>query len=829
MHMNRANLVAFTVVLTLAAGMGLWASPNVELRNQQLAVTERARDGSYEILSRELRHLVLVSRVGAEVNHHWLFSSNYPRHTVASAPFDDTLGRGQAITITFSGMRGRPDLVCHLRLYEDEPYGVVSVSVRNETGKTISVQSIRVVEAAGHPLVNLGASNRHDRVLAESASEDPTIHIGGLAQAPPGGYFGVRNLLIYNLASKQSLLLSAITSKRFLTIDRVEAQRDAQGIFHLASLTVDSTGTTQAILDRDPIPPDQQVQLSLPVANGGSLSSEQVMFAAGPDYLTELENYGKAVRRLHHLHFTRRMAPMGWWSWTAFYAGINEGEVLTNARWLAEHLKSLGYNYFHIDEGYDYARGEYTTANATQFPHGMWSVEHKICRLGLVPGIWTAPFEVSDRSWVYERHKNWLVRDARGRPIFIGYVSRHHERLYVLDTTNPGAQAYLRRTYRILTRQWGVRYIKLDFMDSTAIEGYRYRPNTTALQAQRIGLKIIRQAVGPHVLLDKDGSMMMNPVGYVNEGRIAPDMGHSFQASKDGDPNIAARFYMDNNFFVSDPDAFSVSKEVEPQQHWHESKSGLTLHEAQVQIVLAALASGMFEIGDDLPTLGSEPHRLALVENREILDMNRLGRPALPLDLMTFRRQEGEPSVYFLREDARQAMLAVFNWSDRPLSHAFTLAGLGLPDSHPFEAYDVLKKDAPIPIEGGTLKIVNQASRSVRLIKLVDASIPARAPAVITEVPTSAKAGVPVTFSASSAGSPVHAVSTQWNFGDGTEAVGRKLQHTYTASGTYTINLTVQGIEGISAHRTFVIRVTGFPTTRFHLSRNRRYKGSSIR
>jgi alpha-galactosidase len=65
-------------------------------------------------------------------------------------------------------------------------------------------------------------------------------------------------------------------------------------------------------------------------------------------------------------------------------------------------------------------------------------------------------------------------------------------------------------------------------MDHSSIEGYRYRPNTMATEAQRIGLTIIREAVGNDVLLDKDGSTMLNPVGYIDEGRISRDTGHSF-------------------------------------------------------------------------------------------------------------------------------------------------------------------------------------------------------------------------------------------------------------------------------------------------------------
>jgi hypothetical protein len=792
------------------------------LRNQQLTVRVRAQDGSYEILSRDLPHPVLVSSVGAEVSRRWIRSSDYPRHETIETPFEDALGRGQALKITFGGLPNEPDLVCILHLYDDEPYGDVSVSVRNGTGNSISVQAIRVVDAVGNPLVDLGASDQDDRVLAESVSEDPTIHIGSLSQAPHGVYFGVGNDLIFNRTSQQSLLLSALTSDRFLTINRLRVRQDASGTAHIASFTVESTGTTEAILDRDPIPPDQQIQLSLPVAPGTALSSECVMFSVGRDYLHELEAYGEAVHRLHPYRFPQK-APIGWWSWTAFYAGINEGEVLTNARWLAQHLKPLGYDYFHIDEGYDYARGEYTTANATQFPHGMWSVEHKISDQGLVPALWTAPFEVSERSWVYEHHKDWLVRDAQGRPILIGYVDRHDDRLYILDATHPGAQAYLRQTYRILTREWGIRYFKLDFMDYTTVEGYYYRPHTTALEAQRIGLQIIRQAVGPNVLLDKDGSTMLNPVGFVDDGRIAPDTGHSFEASKDADPNIAARFYMNRNFYVSDPDAFSVSTEVEPDESWHERKKPLSLDEAEVQIVLAAVAGGMYEIGDDLPTLAATPDRLALVENQDLLRMVRLGRAAIPMDLMSFSTEDEMPSEYFLKEDARQSMVAVFNWTEEPHAHTLELSRLGLPQDHPHEAYDVLNADKPIAIEAGNLVVGPQPPHSVRLIKIVDTSVPSSAPAVTLDVPKVAQTGEAVNFRALPAAEGVPALSYHWDFGDGTTAHGPEVAHAYTRAAVFNAKLTVDGVDGIPAEKSFAIAVEGALKTVFHLLENRRY------
>ena len=98
------------------------------------------------------------------------------------------------------------------------------------------------------------------------------------------------------------------------------------------------------------------------------------------------------------------------------------------------------------------------------------------------------------------------------------------------------AQEYLRQTYRTLVREWGVRFIKLDFMDSTAIEGFMYRPHTTALEALRIGLQVIRDAVGEDVILDKDGSPMLTPVGLVDTGRISADTAHSFEGTRTAAP-----------------------------------------------------------------------------------------------------------------------------------------------------------------------------------------------------------------------------------------------------------------------------------------------------
>ena len=796
-----------------------------QLTNDELSLTVNAQEGSYQ-LSLHDGQPVLRSRVAAQVDHQWLRSSDYPRHQASESTFEDDLGPGREVTVTCSGLDGKPDLVYVLQLYKQRPYGTVQVKVQNSSGKEVTVQAIRSVEAMGEPIINLGGGQSANRVLSDSFSEDwPDLALYDLGGVHGGMHRGAGSQLIYNRESKQSLFLGALTSDRFLTLMHLKAEGVGTKT-KIASYTVESTGTTeiQKDFDQKDSPAADQVELSLPVKSGEDMVSERLMFEAGPDYHDQLLAYGDAVRRLHHARVSSE-TPIGWWSWTVYYGAINEGEVLANGDWQAEHLKSLGYKYFQIDEGYQYARGEYTTPNATQFPDGLRFVGHHLTGEGLTFGLWTAPFEVTSRAWIYEHHKDWLVHNAKGDPVPLGDVwDQKTDVLYALDTTHPGAQEYMRQTYRTLVREWGVRFIKLDFMDTTAIEGYHYRPNTTALEAQRIGLQVIRDAVGEEVILDKDGSPMLNPVGLVDTGRISADTGHSFERTKNAASGIAARFYMQRNFFVNDPDAFNVTA-THLMENANE-QSSISLGAAEASIALSAVSGGMYEIGDDMLVLGSEKDRLALVENRELLNMAKVGRASTPLDLMTYEPEDGQPSTFFLREDQRQAVLTVFNWTNTVRSHTLRLADLGLPAGHTFAATDVLNHNETVTLGSGAVRLENQPPQSVRVIKLIDKSVAAAAPTVTAQVPAAANTGETIILSALSAqaeAGAVPAVAYHWDLGDGTSADSPKVSHAYTSAGEFTIRLTVDGLDGVPAHKNFSVKVTGNLRAHSNLTDNRRF------
>jgi alpha-galactosidase len=783
------------------------------IQGKSLSVTINA-DGSYSVMQSGTPGAVMRSDVGADVNSQGLQSSAYPQHKTVQSEFHDEFGSGSTLTVTHTGLPGAPDLVCTYRLYRDQPWGDLEVKVLNTTGQSITVQAIRTVHVTNPPVISLNGPESADRILSDSYSEDrPQLAIRDLADGPHGVHRAVQSQLIYNRKSGESLFIGALTSDRLLTIFHLK-EKSAGDDTQILSYEAVATGTTE-IMKGESLrgsPAAEQVSLSLPVQSGESLSSERLMFSVGSDYHAQLEEYGRVIKLLHKARVDTP-TPIGWWSWTAYYFGLNQGAAITTAEFLAENLKQFGYNYYQIDEGYQYARGEYTTPDANLFPRGLAYVGDEIRRRGLTFGVWTAPFEVSERAWVFQNHKDWLLHNAAGQLIHIGHVTGHNDPLYVLDTTNPGSQAYLKQTYSTLYN-WGVRFIKMDFMDDTAVEGAYYRPNTTALEAQRIGLKIIRGAVGEDVVLDKDGSPMLNPVGIVDTGRISQDTGHKFDASRDAASGIAARYYMNRNFFVADPDAFTVSTQAVYDQDWHGGQHPLSFEEAKVSIALAAVSGGMFEIGDDLPTLGSSPERLSLAKNTDLIDMARLGHSSFPVDLLSYESSDKQPSIFLLKEDNRQSILTIFNWTEEERKRSIDLKSLGLKEPGTYQITEVFGDKSCCDNSAATINLV-EPPHSVRMFKLIDNAIAAVLPPLEVHSAAGGKAGEGLTFSAEGESAEAPMLACHWDFGDGTTLDGMKVHHTYTHSGEYTVHVTAAGLDATATSKTVTVAISGSIPTRF--------------
>ena len=112
----------------------------------------------------------------------------------------------------------------------------------------------------------------------------------------------------------------------------------------------------------------------------------------------------------------------------------------------------------------------------------------------------------------------------------------------------------------------------------------------------------------------------------------------------------------------------------------------------------------------------------------------KLSRASVPLDLMSYAAEDEQPSVFFLRESPRQSMLTVFNWTDRARPRKLSYADLRLPPDRRYEVRDILANQ-PAALA------FDQPPHSVRMLSIVDSSIPAAAPTVTLQSPQNRERG----------------------------------------------------------------------------------------
>jgi hypothetical protein len=229
----------------------------------------------------------------------------------------------------------------------------------------------------------------------------------------------------------------------------------------------------------------------------------------------------------------------------------------------------------------------------------------------------------------------------------------------------------------------------------------------------------------------------------------------------------------------------------------------------------------MFEIGDDLPTLGASAERLSLVKNADLIDMARLGRASTPIDLMTYSKTDQQPSVFLLKENERQSILTVFNSTDEESTHPVNFARLGLKEPGKYRIAEVFGEQSCCAGSSDTVNVV-QKPHSVRMLKLIDESVPAIPPSLEIRSASSAKAGDSLTFAASASSIEAPVLNYHWDFGDGTNADGREVQHAFTHSGDYNVQVTAVGLDAAADRKTLKVSVSGEVSTRFEQANKQR-------
>lgn len=251
---------------------------------------------------------------------------------------------------------------------------------------------------------------------------------------------------------------------------------------------------------------------------------ESVAVLSG-ESLSEL--YQEYAELIHQHHQPRdgvaEDAPIGWCSWYAYYADVNEQNVIDNVSQMKNDLDKL--EWVLLDDGYQAFMGDWLTPS-DKFTGGVKELIQSIKREGKKPAIWMAPFIAQPESELFRAHPNWFVRTGSGAPLKaedITYGGWRCTPWYILDTSNPEVQEHLTSVVRTMREEWGVELFKLDANYWGTLKGDRWQNGVTGVEAYRMGMEAIARGAGSAWLLGCNAPMWPS-LGLVDAMRVSDDV-----------------------------------------------------------------------------------------------------------------------------------------------------------------------------------------------------------------------------------------------------------------------------------------------------------------
>ncbi len=554
--------------------------------------------------------------------------------------------------------RGPGDSGCTLRMEGME--GGVLMSLEARLNERVGRIAPLVVEGEGSGVV-LGENLHHWRFFRSGYQSwspsgslgileaEPTPPLSLFTRAvmhpshpfkPKGGKHHVDwATVLYNPTNGKCVLVGFLSARKYLSAIELEVvgQTDAADRLELRAY---SDGELAAVREGEEV-----------------RTSEKLWIAAGDDPHQLWEKYLELAGREMKARIPEKV-PTGWCSWYHYFTKVTEKDVSANLDQLAERKNEVAVDVVQLDDGYCPV-GDWLEWN-DKFPSGPEKLASAISGRGFIPGLWLAPFICARGSKTYRENSDLLLKDWRDKPVLASLNPMWKGvAYYPLDLTNPKAIDYVKRVMSSV-REWGYRYVKIDFVYAALLRGRRHDPAATGVEAYRAGLEAIRESLGDDVLLLGCGAPLLPSVGYVDMMRISADVAPKWRdaplravvrapvepACENAVHGAVCRSAMHRRWWINDPDCLLVRRE----------RNKLTLDEIRTLATAMFLSGGMVLVSDDLT--GVDEERFQIIRAA----LPGLETEARPVDLFG----NHDPMVYHLQvPGSDRHLVALINWKDK--------------------------------------------------------------------------------------------------------------------------------------------------------------------
>ena len=565
------------------------------------------------------------------------------------------LGTGKRVTVSLSGLTGRPDLELHFTLLAGFAPILLSTDLIARPEGPAEVAGILPIVAGADTGggVRIGEEARDLRILENGFA---TL-IDFYCRLEPGDQLTLSNwnTAVHDPAHGENLVLGGLTFENGEPLIGTAPGSDGGPALDLTLLNAFSP--------------------ALPAASGERIASETFYLdfcSANP--LEALEAYADAVKAWQGIRlWTERHpeigVPSGWNSWSGssgsggYGTNIDAEIILANLVFMDRELRKWGMSFFPVDDGWQLNTGDWEP-NPARFPprdglNGVEWILHEARRRGFHPGLWISPYNAHESSRLVAEHPDWMARKD-----LIGLFSVDDD-MEVLDLTHPEVQAWLADVVSTL-RAWGVEWLKLDFGYWFLMTRAWYQQGITRINGHRQAQQIVKEALGPDAFFLTVAVMGPN-YGLADACRIGLDTMPVWEGEFEGDlrdpqqvdnqgikptvRTIERRYYLHDRIWVNHGDLLFFRAHADPRY------PALTLDESRAMCQLVAYTGGIVKLGEKLVEMPGD----AVAATRSVLPV--YGRSGRPVDL--FRREFAE--VWSLAVDDFEApyhTVGLFNWGE---------------------------------------------------------------------------------------------------------------------------------------------------------------------
>jgi alpha-galactosidase len=420
---------------------------------------------------------------------------------------------------------------------------------------------------------------------------------------------------------------------------------------------------------------------------GESIDYEQIVLKRGDNWLHVLNQFGTAIAAENQIPRLKPADFKGWATWDYYGKVFTAEDIYGNMAVLNQLAPDA--NLIQIDGGWWTERGDYQQVRADLLPGGIKAIVARITAEGKIPGLHFDGFRGDANSEIFKSHPDYFLHDEDGKVIIESRKQSDNSagNIY-FDYSHPGARAYIAECIRNMKENWGLRYFKVDFMryglkegildnNQTARSIKAYDPTITSVERFRLGMKTMREAMGPDIYFLGCSAIFGPCIGFVDGMRTGGDIFPVYDAFPERCLANLGNFYLSGKVFNGDADylIFRAAADEDAKVSQSKNKSGgsVTLNEAQMWADFNKLYGTARLQSDNLMTL--RPERQALV--KEVFQYPAMDE-TVPLDLWRHATKKGDGFELVLARKGQDVYLGVFNWGDTPKD--YPLAAFGKPD-----------------------------------------------------------------------------------------------------------------------------------------------------